>query len=241
MLWGDKSCYLRGQLTWKDCENTVEYTTFDATATEKAPLTFAIAQIGGYVNGVEADARGFWGKDDWPNSADVHDTVLDLEDVPVFKPLSLRTTLDTPKKSTYALLAYDPYYTGEAGIAVFNLGDKEDTINVDVPSSGSMSFNLDSREYQLEKLGNFGKYTNQGRINCYGSKHGASYSPDSSGTMDLASCFLACNNDKSCEAVTMKWVAAGDVECFKRGGLTLKDCEPTPPDADDIYSTYTKD
>ena len=54
-------------------------------------------------------------------------------------------------------------------------------------------------------------------------------------------CFLACNNDKSCEAVTMKWVAAGDVECFKRGGLTLKDCEPTPPDADDIYSTYTKD
>ena len=54
-------------------------------------------------------------------------------------------------------------------------------------------------------------------------------------------CFLACNDDTKCEAVTMKWVDAGDVECFKRGGLTLKDCEPTPPDADDIYSTYTKD
>ena len=90
----------------------------------------------------------------------------------------------------------------------------------------------------LKNLGNFGKYTSQNRINCYGPKHGASYSPDSSGTMDLAKCFLACNEDSQCDGITVKWGDAGLVDCYLQGGIDPKKCEKTPKGT---YSTFTKD
>ena len=74
--------------------------------------------------------------------------------------------------------------------------------------------------------------------NSDGPKHGASYSPDSSGTMDLAKCFLACNADSQCDGITVNWKEAGLVDCYLRGGIDPKKCEKTPKGT---YSTFTKD
>ena len=56
--------------------------------------------------------------------------------------------------------------------------------------------------------------------------------------MDLAKCFLACNEDSQCDGITVKWGDAGLVDCYLRGGIDPKKCEKTPKGT---YSTFTKD
>ena len=50
----------------------------------------------------------------------------------VFKPLALRQRLETNKKSAWAVLNYDALFSGDAGVAVYNLADKPATVSVDI-------------------------------------------------------------------------------------------------------------
>ena len=48
----------------------------------------------------------------------------------------------------------------------------------------------------------------------------------------------SCNDDSRCEGITVNWLDAGEVECYKRGGIDPKKCRKTPKGT---YSTFTKD
>jgi len=76
-----------------------------------------------------------------------------------------------------------------------------------------------------------------GRKNCYTGR-GATYSPASSGELPLAGCLFECLQDAQCSAVTVEWLPIGAhatrVECFKRGGVTIAQCD----DGADTFSTF---
>merc|ERR1719486_1354925 len=115
-----------------------------------------------------------------------------LESSDAFKPLALRTKLDVHKGDAYAMMKYDAIGTGEAGIAVYNLGPKKQTISVTMPAaaigqsptdlmSGKQLSTL-SPTYDVEVPGQGyvllgqlwpGKWSSQGFKNCF-EGHGAS-------------------------------------------------------------------
>ena len=53
--------------------------------------------------------------------------------------------------------------------------------------------------------------------------------------MSIAACMFTCLRDSDCGGVTLQWLDAPLVSCFKRGGITIAHCDVKVGD----YSTFT--
>ena len=173
-----------------------------------------------------------------------------------FSGLSLRTPLDVDQDDAYALMRYDALFSGEVGIAVYNLAGKKRTISVTMPAAAigatatSMVNNQkhtlkDTYEVTLPPRGYAfladiwpGTWSSQGYKNCFQGQ-GASWGSDSQGTMSIAACFDTCL-ESDCEGVTVAWGANGNVDCFLRKGIDTSNCLDGNT-GDTWYTTFTRD
>lgn len=189
----------------------------------------------------------------WPGSGSLHDFYKALENDAAFGSLALWTPLPTSSKAHYALLRYNALdslnngsTTAAVGIAVFNLHSGQETVTVDLGQlpldkvsgspvdivtgkaasalSGYYSVSVPGYGYTVLGHVSLPSWKRKGFINCY-SGHGAGYSPDSSGDMTIAACFLTCLKDSRCDAVTMQYLPYGRVSCFKRGEVNYSACD----------------
>lgn len=230
---------------------------------KKLELAMAVTVGGGFVADVEWWNYGFPREEGDPA---MQSLFWALESSDAFKPLALRTKLDVDKGDAYAMMKYDAIGTGEAGIAVYNLGPKKQTISVTMPAAailGGFAKDLVSGKqlsalgdtYDVEVpgqgyvlLGNLypGTWKSQGYKNCYDG-HGASGSsnPVGTGPLTIAACMDKClESDKSkCGGVTVAWTEDGNgtVECYLRSNIDIGSCEDGQKDKKQWYTTFTRD
>ena len=218
-------------------------------------LALSLALVGG-AGGV-GDFE-WW--DDFPgstNPAKLKDVFEILQNSPdAFNGLSLRTILDVDQDDAYAMMRYDALFSGEVGIAVYNLAGEERTISVTMPAAAigatatSMvnnqkhtlkdTYEVTLKPYSYEFLSDIwpGKWKSHGYKNCYQGQ-GASWGSDSQGPMSIAACFDTCL-ETDCEGVTVAWGANGNVECFLRKGIDTSNCLDGNT-GDTWYTTFTRD
>ena len=223
-------------------------------------LAMAVTVGGGYVADVEWWDYGFPFEGGEPA---MQSLFWALESSSAFGSLALRTPLDVDKKNHgYAIMRYDAIGTGEAGIAVYNLGLKKQKISVTMPAAaiGQSPTDLMSGK-QLSTLGTTydvevpgqgyvllgkmwpGTWKSQGFKNCFEGA-GASGSSKSVGTLSIAACMDKClESDKSdCGGVTVAWTGDGNgtVECYLRSNIDIGQCEDGQKDKQ-WYTTFTRD
>jgi len=87
------------------------------------------------------------------------------------------------------------------------------------------------------------KWTSQGYKNCYegaGASSGSDGDPVPNGPMTIAACFDKCLENDDCQGVTVEWGANGAVECYRREGIDIDNCDDGNT-GETWYTTFTRD
>ena len=246
-------CYLRGLVKASACDqSSAQFSTFAKDAPQRTQLLYGIAAAGGVVPAVEYDAAHSWWSDaSWPggSGATLDDLVRAMSSAASFSTSSLRTALPTSSAAHYAFARYDAKGTGKLSLVVANLGAHAATAKIDLsalpaavlhtgkrpadlvsgaslaPLAAQYSVHLPAHSMRLVGEVWLDTWAQHEQTAC-SQGHGASYAPDSSGTMSVVSCMLTCLADSMCDGVTMEWsLDALSGRCFKRGGIALVKCE----------------
>ena len=130
-----------------------------------------------------------------------------------------------------------PFYETPTGWKFFgNLMDSEHLGGEKLaPLNASYAIHLPAKSVRLVGELELDRWEQHGKVNCW-LDHGAAYAPSSSGDMPIAACLLVCLSDDACDGVTMQWLDAPQVRCFKRGGIVLSQCESNAGG----YSTFVR-